>query len=82
VLFSEKRKGVIRSRKSKMDRKCNGQKNRDKRAKNDLQNTTQKQILNNFVCGGVIIVWDISWVPIMKQELPTLLEQVGSPPAF
>ena len=35
-------KEVIRNRKSKKDRKLNGQKNKDKRTSNDLQNTTQK----------------------------------------
>jgi hypothetical protein len=33
-------KGVIRSRRSKTDRQCNGQKK--KNTNNDLQNTTQK----------------------------------------
>ena len=33
--------GIIRSRKSK-DRQYNGQKKKDKRTNNDLQNTTQK----------------------------------------
>ena len=35
-------KEVIRNRKSKKDRKLNGQKNKDKRTSNDLQNITQK----------------------------------------
>jgi hypothetical protein len=34
--------GVIRIRKSKKDRQHNGQKKKDKRTNNDLQNTTQK----------------------------------------
>jgi len=34
-------KGVIRTRKSKNDRQHNGQNEKDKRTKNDLQNTTQ-----------------------------------------
>jgi hypothetical protein len=33
-------KGVIRIRKSKKDRQCNGQKKEDKRTNNDLQNIT------------------------------------------
>ena len=37
----EDTKGVIRSRKSK-DRQHNGQKKKDKRTNNDLQNITQK----------------------------------------
>ena len=44
LLYEEKcqdTKGIIRSRTSK-DRQCNGQKNKDKRTNNDLQNTTQK----------------------------------------
>ena len=36
-------KGVIRSRKSKFDRQYNGQKKKDKRTNNDLQNMTQKR---------------------------------------
>ena len=35
-------KGVIRIRKSKKDRKHNGQKKKDKRTNNDLQNITHK----------------------------------------
>jgi len=38
----EDTKGVIRSRKSKKNRQYNGQKKKDKRTNNDLQNTTQK----------------------------------------
>jgi hypothetical protein len=38
---SEDTKGVIRIRKSK-DRQHNGQKKKDKRTNNDLQNTTHK----------------------------------------
>jgi hypothetical protein len=38
----EDTKGVIRIRKSKKDRQHNGQKKKDKRTTNDLQNTTQK----------------------------------------
>jgi hypothetical protein len=34
--------GVIRSRKSKMGRQYNGQKKKEKRTDNDLQNITQK----------------------------------------
>ena len=37
----EDAKGVIRSRKLK-EGQCNGQKKKDKRTSNDLQNTTQK----------------------------------------
>jgi hypothetical protein len=37
-------KGVIRSRKSKNDRPYNGNKKKDKRTNNNLQNTTQKTI--------------------------------------
>ena len=33
---------MIRSRKSKTDRQCNGHKKKDKRTNNDLQNFTQK----------------------------------------
>ena len=36
------RKGVIRIRKSKKDRKHNGQKKKNKRLNNDLQNITHK----------------------------------------
>jgi hypothetical protein len=35
-------KGLIRIRKSKMDRQHNGQKKKDKRTNNNLQNSTQK----------------------------------------
>ena len=35
-------KGVIRIRKSMKDRQQNGQKKKDKRTNNDLQNTTHK----------------------------------------
>jgi hypothetical protein len=38
----EDTKGVIRIRKSKKDRQHNGQKKKDKRTNNDLQNTTHK----------------------------------------
>ena len=38
----EDTKGVIRRRKSKEDRQYNGQRKRDKRTNNDLQNITQK----------------------------------------
>jgi len=38
----EDTKGVIRTRNSKKDRLCNGQKKIDKRTNNDLQNITQK----------------------------------------
>jgi len=38
----EDTKGVIRSRKSEMDRQYNGQKKKDKKRNNDLQNITQK----------------------------------------
>ena len=38
----EKTKGVIRCGKLKKDRQCNDQKKRGKRAKNDLENTSQK----------------------------------------
>ena len=38
----EDNKGVIRIRISKNDRQHNGQKKKDKRTNNDLQNTTQK----------------------------------------
>jgi hypothetical protein len=34
-------KRVIRSRKSKKDRKCNGQEKKDRKTDNDLQNTKQ-----------------------------------------
>ena len=37
----DNRKGVIKSCESK-DRQCNGQKEKDKRTNNGLQNTTQK----------------------------------------
>jgi hypothetical protein len=37
-------KGVIRSCKSKNDRPYNGNKKKDKRTNNNLQNTTQKTI--------------------------------------
>ena len=39
---SEDTKGVIRIRKSKKDRQHNGQKKKNKRTNNDLQNITQK----------------------------------------
>ena len=38
----EDTKGVIRIRKSKKDRQHNGQKKKDKRTNNDLQNIAQK----------------------------------------
>jgi hypothetical protein len=38
----EETKGVIRRRKSKMDRQYNGQKKEDNMRNNDLRNTTQK----------------------------------------
>ena len=38
----EDTKGVIRIRKSKKSRQHNGQKKKDKRTNNDLQNITQK----------------------------------------
>ena len=38
----EDTKGVIRSHKSKEDKQYNGQRKRDKRTNNYLQNTTQK----------------------------------------
>ena len=38
----EDTKGVIRIRKSKKNRQHNGQKKKDKRTNNDLQNITQK----------------------------------------
>ena len=41
----EDTKGVIRIRKSKKDRQHNGQKKKDKRTNNDLQNIAQK--INN-----------------------------------
>ena len=37
-------KGAIRSRKQKKNIQCNGQKEKDKRTNDDLQNTTQKTI--------------------------------------
>ena len=40
----EDTKGVIRIRKSKMDRKHKGQKKKDKRTNNDLQNTTHNTL--------------------------------------
>ena len=39
---SESTEGVIRSRKSMNQRHHNGQRKKDKRPNNDLQNTTQK----------------------------------------
>jgi len=39
---SEDTKGVIRNRKSKMERQNNGQEKKDKGTNNDLQNITQK----------------------------------------
>ena len=42
LLTFEETKGIIRSSNSKEDRQCNGQKKKDKRTNNDLQNTTQK----------------------------------------
>jgi len=38
----EDTKGVIRIRRSKKDRQYKGQKKKDKRTNNNLQNTTQK----------------------------------------
>ena len=38
----EDTKGVIISRKSKKDRQYNGQRKKDKRTNNDLQNVTQE----------------------------------------
>ena len=37
----ENTKAVVRSRKTKKDRQYNGQKKKDKRTNNDLQNTMQ-----------------------------------------
>ena len=45
IIFREKfedTKGVIRIRNQKKDRKHNGQKKKDKRTNNNLQNITQK----------------------------------------
>jgi hypothetical protein len=50
----EEIKGVIRNRKWK-DRQCNGQKRKDKRTYNNLQNATQKISKNNAIFWDVVV---------------------------
>jgi hypothetical protein len=70
----EDTKGVIRIRKSKKDRQHNGQKKKDKRTNNDLQNITQKTkdrvtLFNEMMTMYVLYYRPTRWVVFLYPML-------------